>query len=423
MATILFTWELGAGLGHMLPMLPLVEALVARGHRVFVALRQLAGAAAVFGRCGASLLQAPTRYGLPGPYPHTPSLAHILANIGWGDDGELLAFAGAWRNLIRLVDPDLIGCDHSPTALLAARCFPDVPKVVMGLGFFCPPDVCPLPRLVRAPVDPEQLAADEARVLERVNRLLSGWGEGPLDRLGQLYREVDETFLMTFRELDHYPDRPAGTRYWGAVISGGGKAPQWPQSRTGRRVYAYLKNFPALPEVLKALAERGDATLVFADGVDAATRRKFTSPTVRFETERLDLTRVGAECDVAVHNANHGTLARLLLSGRPMLNLPLTLEQTVLARAVDRTGAAETARVRGPDVGDEVRQKLDALLASDRYAAAARAFAERHADFDPAAQVQRMVDRVEELLDSPNRRAGAPIPAGKTRVPAGVFRA
>ena len=168
--------------------------------------------------------------------------------------------------------------------------------------------------------------------------------------------------------------------------------------------------------------------IVFADAIDATTRRKFASPTRRFETGRLDLAAVGRECE-AIHNANHGTLARLLLAGRPMVQLPLTLEQTVLARAVDRTGAAETVLQSSADVGGELARKLDAVLRCDRYAALARAFAERYRDFDPAAQVRRMVERVEELLEENSRRRAAGrdcmpvrrLPAGN--VPAGVFRA
>jgi UDP:flavonoid glycosyltransferase YjiC (YdhE family) len=165
-------------------------------------------------------------------------------------------------------------------------------------------------------------------------------------------------------------------------------------------VYAYLKNFPALPAVLGALAGRGCRTVVYGDGLPAEVRRRFASARVRFETRRLDLARVGAECDLAVHNANHGTLCQLLLSGRPMLQVPITLEQKVLARAVDALGASETVPARDADAG-EVGRKLDALLGETRYAEAARRFAAKYASFDPAAQVVRMVERVEALLAEP----------------------
>jgi UDP:flavonoid glycosyltransferase YjiC (YdhE family) len=324
--------------------------------------------------------------------------------------------------------------DYSPTAMFAARALPGVPKVVTGIGFFCPPDLSPFPTLIEGATAEEvaKVVSVEARVLGRANRLLQSWKRPPMERLGQLYGEVDETFLMTFPELDHYSGRPAGTKYWGPVISEGGKRPEWPGGGAGKRVYAYLKASKSLEAVLKVLAEAGDSTVVFADGIDPATRKKFSSPTLRFETERLDLAAVGAECDVAVHNANHGTLARLLLAGRPMVQLPLTLEQTVLARAVDRTGAAETVLPGCGDVGGDFGRKLEAVPSDARYADAAGRFAAAHADFDPESQVETMVGRVEALLgrnragreerSAPRAEAAWPRPA-EPRRPASVFRA
>jgi hypothetical protein len=67
---------------------------------------------------------------------------------------------------------------------------------------------------------------------------------------------------------------------------------------------------------------------------------------MRLETQRLDMAGVREWRDLAVHNANHGTLCQLLLGGKPMLQLPPTLEQEALARAVERTGVAETVHGR-----------------------------------------------------------------------------
>ena len=46
MATVMFDWEQGGGLGHLMQMLPLAEGLARRGHRVFMAVRELVGASA-----------------------------------------------------------------------------------------------------------------------------------------------------------------------------------------------------------------------------------------------------------------------------------------------------------------------------------------------------------------------------------------
>ena len=121
--------------------------------------------------------------------------------------------------------------------------------------------------------------------------------------------------------------------------------PRWPVG-DGPRVYAYLKNLPAVGEVLAALVEAGGPTIVFGDGIDPEVRRRFeAAPTMRFEARRLDMARVRAECDLAVHNANHGTLCQLLLGGKPMVQVPLTLEQRVLARRVEELGAPRRAKV------------------------------------------------------------------------------
>lgn len=173
----------------------------------------------------------------------------------------------------------------------------------------------------------ERLGADEAAIVARTNRLLDYWKAPRLDRLAQLYADADETLLTTFRELDHYGDRGDAARYDGPVIGTGGEAPRWPEGGEGPRVYAYLKPSPGLPHVLAALRDRGCPTLVSPDGISRAMREQFECATLRFETRRLDLAQVGAACDLAVLNGNHGTTCAMLLAGRPILQLPRTLER------------------------------------------------------------------------------------------------
>ena len=53
--------------------------------------------------------------------------------------------------------------------------------------------------------------------------VLEGQSLAPVSHITRMYAEVDETFLVTVRELDHYPERPAST-YWGAWTRASGKA-------------------------------------------------------------------------------------------------------------------------------------------------------------------------------------------------------
>ena len=100
MARILVTWQLGGGLGHLVPLWPLVRGLCERGHRVFAALKDLSRAGAVFGRTGVSYLQAPFRLGRVESHIERPrTFAQILHNVAFGDVEELRTLGDAWRNL------------------------------------------------------------------------------------------------------------------------------------------------------------------------------------------------------------------------------------------------------------------------------------------------------------------------------------
>jgi glycosyltransferase involved in cell wall biosynthesis len=416
--TVLFTWEQGGGLGHMMQVLPLAEDLARLAHRVYVALRELDGAAAVFGRAGVRFLQAPFWVCGARRYPKPVTYAQLLGNVGFGGDGELFARAAAWRNLFKMVKPDLVVFDHAPTALLASRGLP-MRRALIGSGFCCPPDEADedgwrwgvLRPAVAATADPAALGDAYRQILARVNRQLDQWGQPPVERLGRLYSDVDESFLTTLPELDHFPRR-ANAAYWGPVLCDGeGDEPQWPAGE-GPRVFAYLKAFPALPGLLRALDDAGCRTVVYGAGVGGAVRQ-FRSERIRLASRRLDMAKVARECDLAVLNGGHGVTAQVLLAGVPTLQIPLAQEQQMLADAVARLGAGEVADRKSPE---RIEAKLDAMLTDDGYRRAARALADRYADFDPKRQRAAMLARACELLEHRPRAAADPSFVGSTFV-------
>ncbi len=392
MATYLFAWELGLGLGHLVNLRPLVQGLAARGHRVELVLRELDRAPAVFPIESIGLWQAPFKTRRTGEVTPTLSFAHLLAEAGFGQAGELRGLAEGWRSIFRHVDPDVIVFDHSPAALVAARGF-RAKRVTLGTGFFCPLDESPLECVQPwLQADAAELARDEQRVLDVINEVLASWHEPPLSRVAGLYYPADEHFLVTFPELEHYPRR-TGARYWGAWSSGFGKPPQWPAG-SGKRIYAYLKPFAALPTLLGTLVRSGCPTIIYCDGIPVRVQQEFQTPTVRFENEPLDMQRVGRECDLAILNGNHGTAVSILLAGKPSLQIPIHVEQALLASAIVRMGAALAA---APDSPEDVERKLQALVAGDRCVEAAGRFAATYATFDPSSQIAEIVNRLEAL--------------------------
>jgi hypothetical protein len=395
MATVLFAWELGGGLGHLTTMAPIAWGLRQRGHRVVAALRDLSRARRVLGRSEIELYQAPVRTRPTVDRIDPPrTFAHILYNSGFNDVEELLALAEAWGHLFRCIRPDLIVFDHSPTALLAAREV-SVAKAILGTGFCCPPDVYPLPDLrTWMPNDPDRLQQDENRVLINANRVLEALGGAAIERLAHLYRDVDENFLTTFPDLDTYNPRD-NAHYWGAWPHVQGKSPSWP-SVPGKRVFGYLKAFPALPYLLQALQAAGAPTIIYGDGIPEPLARRYECRSLRFEREPLNFVEIARQCDLAILNGTHGSTASALLAGKPVLELPLYLEQALNSFRVAQLGAGITVNITEPN---QLAPALSTLLRSQSYAEAARRFALRYASFSADQQVDNLLQRCDVLLN------------------------
>ncbi len=253
----------------------------------------------------------------------------------------------------------------------------------------------PLPNLrPEANVDPKLLHVRERRVLATINAVLKGLTLAPLNRVTQLYTGAELTVLRTFRELDHYPERVGG-HYWGCAPQSIGEVSAWP-AVPGKKVFAYLKPFAGVAKLLSALKSYGQPTLVYGDGLDPRLTRQFASDTLVFSSAPVDMRATAAQCDGAVLHGTHNTAINLLLAGKPMLQLPLTLEQLLFAQTLERLNAGITLRHAEPTAVVDALKRL--LEDGSRHAAGAQAFAARHADWDAPAQEERWVSRLDECL-------------------------
>ena len=394
MATILFTWELGLAMGHVATLRPLAEALARNGHRLYAALKDVTQAKGFSPQSSVRCLQAPVRLNQVRDCVELPAtFAHVLHNAGFGRVEELQPLVDAWRALLDLVSPDLVICEHSPTALLASQAH-RVKRLVIGTGFSCPPDRHPLPDwrpYLRH--DPARLLHDEQRVLAVLNEMLAAWNQPALERVTDLYRRANQRALVTFAELDHFGGRAEG-EYWGLWSNQAGQPPQWPAGE-GKRVFAYLKPFPALPALLDYLRRARLPTIIYGPTIERQFQERNRAETLWFVAEPVELAAVGRQCDAAILNSTHGSTAAMLLAGAPLLLLPLYLEQQLLAERVVQLGAGLAANSNN---GPEAVARLQTLLATDRHAHAAAAFAHKYATHDPQLQIARLTERIEQLL-------------------------
>ena len=388
MAHVVFAWELGGGLGHLVRYRRLIARLCEAGHRVGFIARDHARAAQVFAPSPVAVAAAPWDETPPAARVTPPnSFAEVLLNSGFADPAQLTRRLAAWCALLREREPDVLVADYAPSAVLAARVL-GLRAIASGNGFYLPPSLTPLPPLrYWEAADRAALAASEARLLAQLNAALAACG-GPL--AGSVAEAVlgDEQFVHAFAEFDHVYERP-GAEYLGAWPSAAfGIAPAWPPGR-GPRLFGYLDPEVLLPELLAAVAALGVRLCVYAPGVAPTTVA--ATPDVTWMPGPVDLEQAAAEADAYVSNANINSMMAFLLAGKPQLVLPYTLEKYLVGRRLEMLGAGLSAPRRAP--GD-VQQKLRAVLCGRDCRRAAERFAARYAGGDEDRAAARMQARL-----------------------------
>ena len=389
----MFAWEQGGGFGHIIPHVSSVKKLQAKGHKVFFVVKDLSRAPLISRVFRAPCFQAPVKtWPSANRIGTTFTYAHVLHNLGFDSLDTLIALVSGWQVLYATIKPHLVIFEHSPIALLAARAH-SFSRTITGTGFVIPPPIYPLPNFQPwLKADPETLRNDEDRIVATTNRLLEGMRLPGLKHIIDLFAG-ERTALKTFKELDHYPERRDGN-YFGTWISPIGEKPVWPKG-TGKKVFVYLKHFPALPSVLSSLIDLQVPTIAYIERSRLGLREKFNSASLRLVRAPQDMNRVAKECDVAILNGTHNASANLLLAGKPALHLPLYVEQVITARNIERLGAG----VNCPNLNAErIRVGLETLLGSESISETARGFAARYVSMNAEEQSERLVSFIEDGL-------------------------
>jgi UDP:flavonoid glycosyltransferase YjiC (YdhE family) len=392
MARILFAWEFGANLGHLLQLVPLALNLRSRGHRPVFVVSDVTRVEGLLGNHSLEYMQAPVWHPrLPRPSVVPCSYSEILHHYGYLEPDGLLGMAKAWRQIFRLVEPSVIVFEHAPTALVASREL-DAARVLHGVGFCSPPRVSPFPNFRSwEEVPRERLEQSDERVLSTINSVLGKLNLRSLGALHELF-DVDEDFLCTFPELDHYASRPDANYQGPLFMREEGMVPVWPE-HGHKRVYVYVRpDMRVFHPLAQHLSGAGHRVLWFAPGIDGDTVRRYQSRSLEFVREPVRLSSIAAEAEAAVLYGGHGTVSAMLLAGVPIAMYPMHVEQALVTGKVAKLGAGVTAQPHVPAA--EVAAALAPVLQDDRYREKARAFAAKYAHFDPAQVVTRIAQRI-----------------------------
>lgn len=392
MSHIHLCWELGGGLGHAGRLKMLAQALLARGHRVTMSLRDLMHTHAVLADLDVPKLQAPVWLHKAQGLPPSASLAEIAFHCGYLQPAALRGMVAGWCDLFTLLQPDLVVGDYAPTALLAARSM-GLRSASVSSGFSSPPPGRALPAF--QPVPAERLAASEAHMLATANAVLAEYGAQPFTHAADVFTG-DLPLLCTWSELDPYEERGEAQWLGPSFMAQGGIAPHWPEG-DGRKVFAYLKaSHAAHGAVLQALVEEGCRVLAYVPEVAAGGPPPLVSDNMLYAESPVSLPQALAQGDLCVCHAGEATLAQSLLAGVPLLMLPAHTEQFLSARRVAMSGAGYNAALLTPE--SDWRAVVRGLLTDAGYRSAAQAFAARHSGFDQQLMNEALARQLESLL-------------------------
>lgn len=390
MATILGTWELGFGYGHIAHLAPVAHALQATGHRMVLAARTPATAQAAPGQPFAAVLQAPLHRVPPGPKRPTLTYAQVIGDGGMNDAAAAILLVRQWLALFEQVGAEAIVAEHAPVSLLAAH-VAGLPAAMLGSSFAVPPATRPLPALMpwlSTSEDERQAADAEADAVVRA--VCAAFDAPMLDGVAELLARA-RPYLTTWPEFDIHGPRKGVTYYGPMAGYAGTSRPGWPKG-DGTRCFVYLPfDSSRAADVVAALADLGWPVIWHSARPPEAP----LPPTIRYVPQPADIPHVLGEAGLFVGRGSHGSGCMAMAAGCPQVVLPDTLDSVLTARQIVRYDLGVATTRAGPE---GVRQALGLAVERPGIAAALAATKARYARYRPEVAARQLVAALIEDL-------------------------
>jgi UDP:flavonoid glycosyltransferase YjiC (YdhE family) len=384
MGTVLFTWELGSGLGHIGPMKVIAGHLKRRGHDCVFAVKDVVAARGHLGAYG-PILQAPacpTSKILDQPFG-AANFADILAGYGFADRLQLEALVAAWSDLFDLVQPGLLVADFSPLAQIAAH--GTIAIVVVGYGFCLPPH--DLPSFPSFREDLPQ-AASERPILANVNAVIERRGGQASNSLPALFRG-DHAHCYSLPFFDPYAEyrRPPAA---GPIEP----MPDLTPPPHEGRIFAYLDgDLPNAPELVLGLSELRLPVEIYIRGGNRVVAEFATRRGLGLHAEPPSWVDLMPRVSAVLSHAGAGIAHAAALAGRPQILIPLYREQGITTAKLRKSGAGVQIEPSKP-LADAVGE----ALLDHASAAAQRLASDLRQSYHPAARLEQLLNMCHDSL-------------------------
>lgn len=394
---VLLAWELGDNFGHVAKLIKIGTALRERGFDPVLSLQNLAGVAPLIEHVDMKLLQSPHARVKPPQDSTRPVLTYAddLRPCGYDRPLELAALLRAWDGMLDLVKPDILIANSAPTALLAARRYPGIMRVSVGLGYEVPDLATPMPalRYWETP-DMKVLADHEQSILGNINQALTSLGHGTLSGLRDML-ETDMSFIMTWPELDHYPSRKTGEYVGPFYVEDTGVDADWLPRQEGRaRIFAYLSHGHDIGPIIRALQSmKGQDVILVARRLSADNLKTLAGfPHLRVYTDPVKISPLTSGADLCITHGGSGTFVQFMMGGVPQLIYPNHIEQLMAARRMEMLGCGLVGQTQGKP--ENAIQAIQRILTTPSYRTKALEWAATRQGHNVNGQAVIIADRI-----------------------------
>jgi UDP:flavonoid glycosyltransferase YjiC (YdhE family) len=367
MKTVLFAWELGGGLGHVMTLRRLASRLRHLGIGAVFAIKD-SRAAGPLQAGGIEVIQAPlwpsaSMSAAEVARTSSATMGDILCTAGLANPDKLDSLLDAWSAEFARIKPDIVVADLAPAASLAAR--GRVPLIVIGNGFTLPPSTMtrfPALHDLSPPVWPEE------QVLETINAILRKRGQVVLDHLPQIF-SGDEQLVLSFPMFDPYRAQRE-TTVAGPIFD----QPPRDFGSAKDSIYVYLsRGYPIPADLPAALMPHARRLRIHAPMLAAGHRTGLADAGARIETDPLPLAEVLPSSRLVIHFGGSGVACEALACGVPQMILSNHIEQDFNGSVLERAGLGLHVKAYDPsaaiDAGMIEALVNDTALAERAYRA------------------------------------------------------
>jgi len=350
---VLFTWELGAGLGHLSPIYSVAKKFHSKGYEIWIASQFLDNVHSVFTDIPVHVIQGPTNFNTEKNNPII-CYADILYNVGYSDGKELTVFIKSWKNIYQLVQPDIIVHDYSPTAMLASREY-ECEKIYIGSTFSNLASIDIRKPEIQTPRFYHYLKSNqslenfnqhseviERKVLNNINMALNICKIGQISKITDIYSDFSKILYLTLPELDHYQRNEYSENTHFLVSSGiqTSTIVNWPDDEKSIKVFGYLKvksySKDALVSLLNALKDKRFSSILYLSGSFDINQEMPNN--IKIVNKPINISMMQQQADILLCNSNLNSVIDFLMSGTPIGLLPLTPEQELLTALLESKG-------------------------------------------------------------------------------------